>query len=396
MQRSLLVALVVASVAVAGCIGGSGGGPSGSPTPDTGDAPDADGGSPADGETRTAALAFDADPIDRTVWANGSVPFHHTQPRAWFDDSERQVVPLDDHVPPGVPVRVNASVSWQEDPVNEMTFDNIDLHLEAPASAVPASDSNDDQAPRGSEYLAATISRSRDQSVALIVETQWATADSELEYTLRIDVTLDPTVAPKGAVVQAPTVADRPLTLVPSGDRVDAVAFGPDGTFLGHVDATGPTEVPGSGPVDGEVALAFAGSGTVRAPVPGDGSPASLAMIGTAETPGEAHAVPADGTPARWSFETDRPPVAVGLVVASRDPGSVHLGSVRGEIRGPDGTVVTLEARCTLCLYGAGSEVAAVWSDVAPAGGATSFEATVTADRVANVEVWHVVRTVER
>lgn len=327
MQRSLLVALVVASVAVAGCIGGSGGGPSGSPTPDTGDAPDADGGSPADGETRTAALAFDADPIDRTVWANGSVPFHHTQPRGWFDDSERQVVPLDEHVPPGVPVRINASVSWQEDPVNERAFDNIDLHLDAPASAVPASDSNDDQAPRGSEYLAATIARSADQSVALIVETQWATADTELEYTLHIDVTLDP---------------------------------------------------------------------TVRAPVPDDGSPASLAMIGTAETSGEPHEVPVDGSPATWSFETDRPPVAVGLVVASRDPGSAHMGSVRGEIRGPDGTVVTLDALCTLCLYGAGSEVAAVWSDVAPAGGATGFEATVTAERVANVEVWHVVRTVER
>lgn len=393
MNRTVaLVAALLLVPIMAGCVGQSADSPD-TPAAETTNSSEPDG--PGSSEDGSSPARLDIEPARETTWANGSVPLQNTNAgTGQISDSAEQTVPLDDAIPPGVPVRVNVTARWNSTtPDGVDVFDNVDVEIDVPRTAVYDLEGNDNQAV-GSEYLAATIGRASDDSIVLVADGQWPNANGDIQYTLRIDVEVDPARLPAGSLVAAPTEAGTPLTVVPAnGSDARAFAWGPDDAYLGSVNSSEPVPLPGTESLDGEVVVLLPEGGSIRSAAEG-----SLTLVDQRVVEGDAHDVPPVGQPvasAAWTFERDAPPVAVGLAAEAADPGGTQTGVVDAEIATDDGTVVQLQSVCTLCIRPPG-RFGTAWSSSGAAGDATSFDVTAQATGATNAQVRHLVLTYER
>lgn len=385
---ALVAALLIVPV-LAGCTGQTAD-PAGAPGPESPGSPNGTVPTTSSGNGSSTAR-FDVDPAHETIWANGSVAVQETNAgRGQVSESEFRVVSLDDVVPAGVPVRVNASARWNATQVGPVSvFDNVDLQLRAATTAVYDREGNDNEVV-GSEYLAATLGRGSDQSVAIAAEGQWPSSADGISYTLRIDVDVDPARLPSGSLVAAETVAGSPLTVAPpNGSNVRAFAWGPDDAYLSSVNSSRPRPLPGTESLGGEVVVLLPDGGSLRS------AAGPLDLLGQKIVEGEARAVPPAGQPVEWSFETETPPLAVGLVAEAADPGTARTGTVEAQVRTDNGTVVELTDGCGFCLQPPGP-FGAAWSDPGAGGDATSFTGTAQADATLNAQVRHLVLTYDR
>lgn len=393
--------LVVVALALAGCVG-SGSSPSEDVAPET-DGETGDGtGAPDDDPTDDAAetLRFEADPVSRTVWSNGTfqaqdacLPAGCVQGIATGEFPGRDVIDLTSELPAGVPVRIQAMATYGSTYSGDMFFALDGEGFETYTLETDGEGEYDTATSEAVATLDSTIVRGTDGTVRVRLSYSTPDPSPSVDYTFRAEVLADPSVAPGNAPVAFPVEdPSEPITLRPAAPEqgTPVTLWGPDDRTVAQVDLSGPQqiELPDDAPAGEYVVLADDHPG-VAVSTPGGGTLRALDTgatytSGTTE-PSNAGSATGEMT---WSFEIDTAPVAVGIGIRpGPNADSVLFTGASGTVSSPEGEVFAFESVGT---YLTDEEI---WtSDL---GGSAlvegTYAASFSADAAANVEVGQVV-----
>lgn len=396
---ALAIAILVAA-AFAGCVG-SGSTPSGDVVPEN--ASDGDGGAPGAGGSQGAtssALAFDTPPANATRWNNGTfdaqeayVPFGLAQYVATGEIPGRAVIDITEHVPPGLPVRVQAEATYDSEATGIMFFALDGDGFETHAFDTEGEGSPDASTSEATATLDSTLVREDGGTVQVRLSYSTPDPSPSVDYTFRVDVEADPAVATGNAPVAFPVddPAD-PITLRPvvDGQTTGVTVWDADDETVALLQVSEPTEVPlpDDAPAGEYVLLAHDHPG-VAVEVPGGGT---LRALSTETTYTQGTSAPATAEAATgslsWSFNVSTVPVAVGIGIRTGSNGDdVVFSRAAGTVSSPDGGVFSFESFGT---YVTDEET---WTSD-PGGSALvpgTYQAEFSSDAAANVEVGQVV-----
>lgn len=377
-MMTLLAGALLLAVPLAGCVGtdwGEAGPTSAAEAPGVG------------------TLAFDQPTVDRTLWANGTFTAQQTTTGlVGATNEDLRLVSLGE-LPAEVPVRIVAELSYSEptaSPVGANDLDTFvasgDLYERDPVYREEIQDEP------GRERNVATFADFPDEPVQFAVLAQGLQEGQERDYTLRIDLESVPGVVPARVpvAVEASADADRiEITSTASDVPVTAAAWDPDDTFLGrHAPNEGPTEIPVEGA--GEHVILTADPAHLRVH-DADGDPVTpepaIRALNTTLVDGDRHALPPEGGPETWGFETDRVPLTpTARILPGEDPASVmFVNGITIEVRTEAGPIFQQNTNCPACIF-TGDIVTG-----GPIGHAnvqgTSFEITAEYNASTNAEV---------
>lgn len=337
-RRSRFSFVLVTLLLVAGCLSLAGGGQ---------EAPD-------------DALAFPHEAFHETVWANGTFTAQQSYTgAAGASNEDFRLIPFPEDLPEQAPVRMVAHLNYTAPSTDQPAASDLDIFVASGGiyERDPVYRETREEGP-ASERDVATFADFPDQPVQLGLIARGLQEGQERDYTLRITLTAIPTIVPAGtpvAVDVPESAASIQLGPVQNDKPVGAMAWDPQDAFLGwhRGDATQAAQIPIQGL--GEYVVAPDAPAHVRIlgadgePVPGN---RTLRVLNTTLLESEPRALPQDGGPESWSFETDRVPLtpAARVQPGGGPAGAMVVSGITIEIRSEHGPVTTQSTNCPSCV----------------------------------------------
>lgn len=302
-------------------------------------------------------------PVDATVWRNDTFPTTESCLGGGCVTSDHShAIELTEEVPTGVPVRIEATLTYESSrtvpgpfPTNFLAVD-----VAAPGATVYATDTSSGP---GNETLRTLLVRSDQDEVRALVNAT-LTEPPEADYTLQLDVTARPQVVPGHVPVAVPVRgSNASLTVEAPGtneNSTSARVWDPQDDVVATAEVIEPGDRWTTGPLEETgtfvVALGLPGSGA-RLIVP-NGSAEPLRPLEVQTELGEPRSPGPDGT-VRWEFTQERVPLRLGLYEQRADRTTTTAG-MEGHLSGPDGTVLEVHTRPSLGI-GSPQGVKSTW-----------------------------------
>lgn len=312
----------------------------------------------SDGETNLTKLAFpDGEGTNATIWANGTFsPEQSCYAGGCLTGSAFEQVTLDEELPDGLPVEIQATLTYDTGPTIFGQPVDLSLFSEDATFYTWENEDGDDQ-----EIIKATVLGGTGP-ITTEVEYRFPTgAEPEVSYTLQIEVTAGRTLVPAGVPVA--------VDLGP-GERLEALATGDGKTAI---DLRGPSDewVTYATSEDGRATITLpddASSGEYVALVPSDSQPVQLRTNASVETmrPLDVEVTAGDlvqgqpGQPIEVTFDMTKPPTAVGAYLTEGQPAGASIEEGDLTLAAPGGTVIDSSFGCNVCI--SSNYVAVDWS----------------------------------
>lgn len=305
-----------------------------------------------------------------------------------------RLIGVQDHVPIGIPVRLEATLSYQAE-----TTGKLGLFLHTPEADTYEENKTRNTGDEGTTIqLASQLTRFEDGGVILQVISDRPDPPSGLDYTLRVQIDLLVDRIPAGVVVGVPVGPNQTVLAEPAEENTPGpvLTWGPDDTYLGRTsleDAQGPRPIiPAGG--SGEFAVAPIGpKGTIQLLSRDRPPEGSLRLFPVGTFQGQPHALGPEGE-ASWTFEVDHMPLQIGLFAQSNRTAAMFQPS--GTIDSETGRVLGFSEERK--VYGGGGTfshpfVFATWTS--PVGHpnltAGTYDARFLAEADLGVDVGHLI-----
>jgi len=359
--RTLLVAALVPALALAGCVGVGGDDTGDAAAPSATDAPTDQAPAPAgDGpaaEANRTPLAFPGDAAEATFWANDTFgPTETCRAGGCQTGDAYRDVALQDHLPDGVPARVEATLTY--DASQSVFASPLDLYVLTEDADVYTLEGT---AEPGTDELAFTVLGGAGD-VTLRVQYRWPNGqEPEVGYALEVDIEADPAVAPEGATAAVDLAPGDTVQAEAAGDGSAILELrGPDDRRLAREageDGTAEVTVPSSAAAGEHVLLVQQDSAPLRLTT--DGNATELRALGL-EVQASDVREPTPGETLTFEETVDAPPTAVAAYTTEARPVGASASEGTVTVEAPGGTVVDGAFGCSLCLTSGYTDTA--WS----------------------------------
>lgn len=302
----------------------------------------------SDAGTNLTTLAFpEGEGTNATIWANGTFsPEQNCYAGGCLTGSAFEQLTLDEELPDGLPVEIQATLTYDTGPTIFGQPVDLSLFSEDATFYTWESEDGDDR-----EVIEATVLGGSGPITAEVTY-RWPTgAEPEASYTLQVEVTSSRTLVPAGVPVA--------VDLGP-GERLEILATG-EGKAA--IDLRGPSDerVTYATSEDGRATVTLpddASSGEYVALVPGISQPVRLLANASAETmrPLDVEVTAGDlqqaqpGQPVEVTFDLSTPPTAVGAYLTESQPAGASLEEGDLTLAAPGGTVIDSSFGCNVCI----------------------------------------------
>lgn len=390
-----IAALVLLTAGVAGCIGGSdGSGANGTPGDQLEGATSTSVGASsaaADGNLTPVRYALDG-PANRTVWANGTFRVQDNCFLVCQDGPSYHETKLDGELVPDAVNRITATLSF--DRQNPILADALQVYGYAESGTFYGY--NISQETGGGTFEALFV-KGESPLVVVVAYEGPPSAQPEIDYTLQIDVEIDPAVVPPGVPVELQAEPGQGFLFEAAGQSsgIEVLAYGADDALKGRLTSEGDrleSTVPPSVAAGKHVLVPSSASSPIR--ISSNGTTAEMRALGLAWTIGELHPVEANQA-VDWTFEARNVPLAVGMHLENGQPLAIGAGPGDAVIESPNGTPLDESFGCGFCIAGG-----LFLSTVSPIGdeslGAGTYAASYQPTAEAGTAVGEVVITYER
>lgn len=308
---------------------------------------------------------------NETLWQNGTFQAHEgCFPAGCTTGSAYQEVELDGELADGAPTTVRAELSYDSGALGPAA---LSLGMYSSSGTFYSYESSSDA---GEETVEAVFLKDSDPLVVQVFYAGPFGAEAEVDYTLRIQASVDETRVLSGMPVEVEAEPGQVFRM-PADDEgdVEVMVYGPDDRFTTRL--TGET-------------------GQLDTQVPADADPGARVLVPTSDSPavtietnrseptmralnyvverGDPH--PVQGAePVAWSFEPEPLPLAVGVYATEDD--ALGASTAPGEIalQAPNGTPIEGTFGCGFCVS---TGFSAWWTTAAgdPAIEPGTYEAT--------------------
>ncbi len=391
-----IAALLVLTAGMAGCIGGSDApGPNGTPTEDLESASQSDA-DEATGELSTGMTTVLSPPgsaVATTVWANGSFAVQDNCFLVCQDGPSYREAEVDGELIPGAVNDVTATLSF--DRQNPALADALQVYGYAEDGTFYAY--NISQEAGGGTFEALFV-KGESPLVVVVAYEGPPSARPELNYTLRIDVEVEPSVIPAGVPVELSVTPGQRFVFeaIDGSQGIEILAHGPDDVRQARLSSEGArleTSVPLDVQEGKHVLVPTADSAPIR--ILTNGTTTEMRALPLSFEAAEPHAVqPHEAV--NWTFEPATAPLAVGIYQTNDQAFSVS--GLPGELtlQGPNGTLLEHSFGCGVCVTGSGYGMS-TWTTIGAAGvGPGSYQASYQPTAEAGYAVGHILIGYER
>lgn len=352
----------------------------------------------APGEVGQQALTYAAEPVDTTLWENGS--FAATDgclgAGCVTGDAYHQVE-LASELPDEAPVVVRAELTYEA--TSAVFGDPVSLSLIPYDATVYGYESSGGD---GEQTIETTLLKGSDAVVVQVFNGGPVEGETEIQYTLRIDIRTPVDVVPSGASVAIPLEPGETLVAEAAAGAENetegplrVLAYGPKDRFLDTYEADGDRtaiDIPSAGSTGEHVLVVPQSSPAVRL-VP-NASAADLRALAHTVTTGEWHPVEGQDEVA-WSFDVAERPLAVGIGHRYEEPMAATSDQGQATITGPEGPLLESEVGCGFCL-GSSFQYYDATAIGEPGVAAGSYDASYQPTGEARTSVTELVVTYER
>lgn len=373
------VALLVVTAGLAGCIGGND-----APGPDTASDDEIADTTTDQGDSAQAAAGANLTPLNypvelglnTTVWANGTFSVQENclvggcVAGSAFEETE-----LRDPIPSDALVDVTATLSWDDG--RPFLADGLSLYMYTEEGTFFEFNYTSEF---GHEIIEATLLEDGAPLVVGVSYTGMPSAKAETNYTLGIDISVDPTVVPPGVPVELQAEPGQGFVFeaVGQGQGIEVLSYGPDDGFAGRLSSdTGRLETSVPTTLDGgkHVLVPTDDSAPIR--ILTNATTAEMRPLHLTWEAADPHLVE-NNEPVNWTFEPDRVPIAVGLYITNDGPVSVSGLPGDATLEGPNGTLIDVTIGCTICItlgVLGGNHQISTWTGIGPDGlGAGTYQ----------------------